>query len=687
MVLSLDEPAARDPEVAGRKAANLAVARGLGFAVLPGFVVTTTACSSIEKGGPVAELPPLVSGPLGEAWAALSHRGERTLVVRSSSPGEDGGTSSMAGQFTSVLGVRTWVEFLAAVEAVLASARVMVLDGATEGAATPMAVLVQQQVFPAWGGVLFGVDPVTGRSDKLVVAAVEGGPDQLVSGAVDGARYTLSRHGHLLDVDGGGPHRLPAAQRWGLARLAAKAERAFGGHQDIEWAYSAGGGLYLLQSRPVTAVGVAADAEGPVLGPGPVAETFPDPLAPLEQDLWLPPLRQALSEAVRITGAASGRRLGSSPVVASVGGRVAADLALLGLSPRRSAWSRFDPRPPARRLRAAWRTGRIRAALPGLGRDLTARVDAELASVPVPSTLSDEQLLTVLRGSAQALTAVQGYEVLAGMLTTGTDDAPTSAATALKAVAEGRSEGLDNATIVSRHPVTLALVPPAIGAPTSLPPVSDASALPAPKASDEMAAAREELRLRARFVHELTARVAGELGSRLARRDLLSSPESVRWLGLHELEAAVTGGLVPDDLDARPQAARTAPLPSAFRLTAGGVVVPLEEKGGREGQGAGGGRTLGPVHGEGTVEAGEVLVVRTLDPGLAALLPGLGGLVAETGSVLSHLAILARELAVPTVVGVPDALNRFPAGSLVVVDGTTGEVSMAEPAAAAVVAP
>jgi pyruvate,water dikinase len=70
-----------------------------------------------------------------------------------------------------------------------------------------------------------------------------------------------------------------------------------------------------------------------------------------------------------------------------------------------------------------------------------------------------------------------------------------------------------------------------------------------------------------------------------------------------------------------------------------------------------------------------VLVVRTLDPGLAGVLPGLGGLVAETGSVLSHLAILAREYGVPTVVGFPDAPDRFAEGTWVVVDGSTGEVS------------
>jgi pyruvate,water dikinase len=77
---------------------------------------------------------------------------------------------------------------------------------------------------------------------------------------------------------------------------------------------------------------------------------------------------------------------------------------------------------------------------------------------------------------------------------------------------------------------------------------------------------------------------------------------------------------------------------------------------------------------------GGVLVVRTLDPGLAPVLARLSGLVAETGTVLSHLAILARELGVPTVVGVADAVDRFPPGTRLVVDGTTGDVQVVETA-------
>ena len=91
----------------------------------------------------------------------------------------------------------------------------------------------------------------------------------------------------------------------------------------------------MLQSRPITAVGDEARATGPVLGPGPVAETFGLPLRTLEEDLWVTPLRDGLREALRFAGTTPARRLRESPIVVTVGGRVAADLDLLGLTPRR----------------------------------------------------------------------------------------------------------------------------------------------------------------------------------------------------------------------------------------------------------------------------------------------------------------------------------------------------------------
>jgi phosphohistidine swiveling domain-containing protein len=94
-----------------------------------------------------------------------------------------------------------------------------------------------------------------------------------------------------------------------------------------------------------------------------------------------------------------------------------------------------------------------------------------------------------------------------------------------------------------------------------------------------------------------------------------------------------------------------------------------------EGRGAGGGRAKGKiVHDPAKAGPGDILVVRTLDPDLASVLPSLTGLVAETGSVLSHLAILAREFGVPTVVASKDAMKRWPEGTHVVIDGAGGSV-------------
>jgi pyruvate,water dikinase len=71
----------------------------------------------------------------------------------------------------------------------------------------------------------------------------------------------------------------------------------------------------------------------------------------------------------------------------------------------------------------------------------------------------------------------------------------------------------------------------------------------------------------------------------------------------------------------------------------------------------------------------DVLVVDALVPELAAELDHVAAIVSETGSPLSHLAILARELSIPVAVGVEDARTRFPEGCRVLVDGGSGSVT------------
>jgi pyruvate,water dikinase len=124
------------------------------------------------------------------------------------------------------------------------------------------------------------------------------------------------------------------------------------------------------------------------------------------------------------------------------------------------------------------------------------------------------------------------------------------------------------------------------------------------------------------------------------------------------------------------------PLPVAFRLQATGeprAVVTGPVAIGRDGLPASAGRASGAAcHDPARIDPDgrSVLVVDTLDPRLAAVLGNVAAIVSETGSALSHLAIVARELGVPAVVAVPDARRRFPAGSTVLVDGGAGEVEL-----------
>jgi rifampicin phosphotransferase len=687
-LVDLADAAAVDGSLVGAKAANLARAGRAGLPVLPGAVLTT----AWDRSGWSHPSRLDRAEAARHAWHTVSDDGDRPLVVRSSSTNEDGGTSSMAGVFTSVLDVTTWAGFVEAVDQVLESGRV------ADVADARMAVLVQPQLTPRWGGVLFGADPVSGRTDRLLVSAVEGGPDRLVSGLDDGWTAMLTPRGRVVEDRGAaGAVALPRTVLRDLAKLAARAAAAFDGPQDIEWAVDHDGSVWLLQSRPITTP--TGKPGGPVLGTGPVAETFPDPLSPLETDLWMAPLGEGLEQALLLTGAASPRALRRSAVVRSIDGWAVADLDHLGVAPvRHRVLRKLDPRPPARRVRAAWRTGRLSRALPALSRDVVEQVDRDLAAVPRLDELSNAELLAVLDNGRTALRALHGYEALAGMLLGDHGDGATAAALALSALAEARAEGVDLAELVETHPVVLALSPPSIGGEpefgagpsavidlrsgpaTAGPAVGPAQPAAPDPASDE-AVVREALRLRARWVQELTARAAWLLGHRLVCVGVLADQRAVRRLGLDELRSAVRTRIIPVDLDARTDPAVSPPraLPAQFRLTPDNTPVavapPTAAPGG---VGAGGGSGTGPVHIGDDPPAGAVLVVPHLDPRLAAVVSRLGGLVAETGSPLSHLAILAREHGVPTVVGHAGATERYRPGQVLAVDGTIGSVRVVE---------
>jgi rifampicin phosphotransferase len=667
-VVKLGDEAALDPALTGGKAAALGRAAGAGLATLPGVVLTTAFSDAVDAGAEVAR-----HAAVREAFERAD--GDReALVARSSSVVEDTAASSMAGQFESIVGISGFDEFVAAVTTVLDSRE-------RAGAADqPIAVLVQPLIDPKFGGVMFGVDPVSGRTDRRIVSAVHGGPEHLVSGEVDGSRYVLDpSNAKVLEFDANDGPTLDRADLRRLVALSDAVASVFRGPQDVEWAIT-DEQLWLLQSRPVTTE-VRGVPQGPVYGPGPVAETFPSPLTELEQDLWVPPLREAVREALVLAGAATPAQVGSSEVVVCVGGYVAIDLRLAGeIKPKHKLLQKLNPIAGFRAMRVAWRVGRLRAALPRLAEELLDRTDTDLEALPPLTELTTRQLMALLHRSRVILRALHAHEVLFGMLTDPGGNRMTGASVALRVLAEARQDGLSDKEILARSPTVLALAAPRVAPEPELP--AEATALHVTTgcaACSDDGILREALRLRVRWVQEVSGRAAWELGERLAATDDLTEPELIRHMSLEHVEAVTTkrAVLVPK-LVSTHEHRFGAPLPAWFQLSDKGKPIRAQcaaEVGG--GTGAGGGAGTGPVSYDGDdPPTGSVLVTTTLSPGLGPLLPRLQGIVSETGSVLSHLAILAREAGVATVVGYAGATQDLPEGAVVHVDGDDGRVTI-----------
>jgi pyruvate,water dikinase len=81
-------------------------------------------------------------------------------------------------------------------------------------------------------------------------------------------------------------------------------------------------------------------------------------------------------------------------------------------------------------------------------------------------------------------------------------------------------------------------------------------------------------------------------------------------------------------------------------------------------------------HAQSAPAEGYILVCPTTDPAWVPLFMRAKGLVMETGGVLSHGAIVAREFGLPGVAGVPGVLRSIRTGQRLRVDGSRGVVTL-----------
>jgi pyruvate, water dikinase len=306
-ILQLGDPDCEDSNEAGGKGAGLATMTRLGLPVPPAFVVRASVLADLldstgkrervvsllaragEAGAAdtarsiqplirALQLPALLSDEIDRALEQLSFK--TGFAVRSSACVEDSETASYAGQQDTYLNVKEkgevpdrirdcWASFFSE-RALFYRSRHGSLDD------LGMAVVVQRQLESDRSGVMFTIDPVRRRRDQMMIEAVWGLGEAVVSGHATPDHYVVSRDGKVKQVristqevamradeaggvtqyelsrEQGGARVLTDADLGNLADLGRRLEGHFGAPQDVEFAFE-GERLYLLQSRPVTA--------------------------------------------------------------------------------------------------------------------------------------------------------------------------------------------------------------------------------------------------------------------------------------------------------------------------------------------------------------------------------------------------------------------------------------------------
>ncbi|MBC7223571.1 MAG: hypothetical protein H5T59_04735 [Anaerolineae bacterium] len=300
-----------DTPLAGGKGANLGDMAQAGLPVPPGFVICAPAyrrvveCCGLEA--QIAEILAtldrsdtrqlreaeqrirrlFVDLPIDDALRAEILRRYRAMgegvrvAVRSSATAEDLAGASFAGQQETILNVAGEEALLNAIRRCWSSlytsqAIFYRRERGFQDAQVSMAVVVQKMVNSEKSGVTFTVDPVLRNHYEMIIEAVWGQGEGIVSGAITPDHYKVDRETYevvyeyvarkefMFAQDGsGGVVRVELPPEKATARvltddeirrlvdLGNQVEAHFGSPQDVEWGIE-GGEIHLLQSRPIT---------------------------------------------------------------------------------------------------------------------------------------------------------------------------------------------------------------------------------------------------------------------------------------------------------------------------------------------------------------------------------------------------------------------------------------------------
>jgi pyruvate,water dikinase len=210
---------------------------------------------------------------------------------------------------------------------------------------------------------------------------------------------------------------------------------------------------------------------------------------------------------------------------------------------------------------------------------------------------------------------------------------------------------------------------------------------------------REISRLNRTRLYGFARTIFTEIGNAFYEMDLLDDPLDVFYLYIPELETYASWDR-KEGADFRRKVAERkkqyeqfAELPPYTRLVYDGQIHQKQTNGLRTdrppapGELTGTGVSHGTAVGEAMVieqpdlsmdTTGKILVTHSTDPGWVFLIQNAAGIIAEKGSLLSHTAIITRELGKPAVVGVKDATRLIRTGDRVIIDADSGLVRLPE---------